>query len=436
MSHVQNIELLNLRKSIAINCLIMFLWWIAFNPGFFSADSFAVLNMARNQQLNSLWTAPWAIFIEKITLSGSHPEFGTLLISLIFATSVAIFSNSVAKNRSAVLISAILTFTPTVGAMGITLWHDIPMTAGFLLILSAVKNSRYSYKIYFLLLFFGLILSSFRHNGLPAILIWLVLMLIFGNYRKFLVASILLTIILITASSLLNQVYAAENSTGRSAYIGWMRNDISCYLSKGNDAGFLEKFYGEKVKASDWTSSSACTWFNDATNASDYSSDLEGEVPSSWFELLKEDPKFILTTHAKRHAYLLPLPIYGSPRVPFIHTTIEFPDQGVQFANPNISEKLRNYPRIWNFFNYIFGYAGIWLAITFILANRRRNRFYFEVGLLGLVQSIGFFVVADIPDGRYMLLTLVTGQFIFLFEVFPFFKSHLTKLSRSIRSFN
>ncbi len=53
----------------------------AFNPGFFSADSFGVIDMARSGNLSNAWTAIWAIFIKYLTLNGSHPEIATLFFS-------------------------------------------------------------------------------------------------------------------------------------------------------------------------------------------------------------------------------------------------------------------------------------------------------------------------------------------------------------------
>ena len=406
-----------LKKSILINCSIMTLWWLAFNPGFFSGDSFAVINMARNRQLNSLWTAPWAIFIDKITIGGRHPEFGTLIIALLLGASVAIFANSVINGKLAIWIGAILTSTPTVGAMGITLWHDIPMTAGFLLVVSAITHVNKSRKYAYLLVSVGLILGSFRHNGLPAILIFLLILLAITNYRKFLLNSILMSLLLIFCTVGLNQNLASSKSSGNSAYLGWMRNDISCYLSQNSDPDFLIKTYGTAVNIESWKSASACKWFSDATNSSDYSPQLESKVPRAWFLLFKDDPYFIISTHLKRHAYLIPIPIYGIPNIPFIHTTIELKNQDIQFTYPAVTENLRYYPRLWNFFKFFFGYAGFWLSLTFLIAWKRKSGYYFQIGILGLIESLGFFIFADIPDGRYMLFSLIAGQFILFYEM-------------------
>ena len=413
----KHLKLVLLKKPVLVYLLIASLWWVAFNPGFFSGDSFAIVNMARNNELDNQWTAPWAIYIDIVTLGGSHPEFATLLTAIIFALSLAIFSKVLPDKHRAYFVGALLILTPTVGAMGITLWHDIPMTAGFLLVISGTTRADISQRESFALVFMGLCLSSFRFNGLPTILVFLLILLFTKIDKKFVSISILLTIFFIVSATLLNQNFSPAASNGRSAYIGWMRNDISCYVSQHENSDFLNKVYGKKLDYSDWSSSSACGWFNTAKNYTDHSLSLENGIIPAWLELSKKDPAFVLKTHLQRHAYLIPLPIFGAPSIPFIHTTIEMQNQGVAFTYPKATEVLRYYPRIWNYFNFFFGYAGFWLAITFYFAWAKRNSSYFQIGYVGLITSLVLFVFADIPDGRYMLFTLVTGQFIFLYEL-------------------
>ena len=55
----------------------------------------------------------------------------------------------------------------------------------------------------------------------------------------------------------------------------------------------------------------------------------EKYVPSAWMQLLKTEPAFILKTHLDRNAYLVPIPISGIPAEPFLHSIIEYKDQGI-----------------------------------------------------------------------------------------------------------
>jgi hypothetical protein len=129
----------------------------------------------------------------------------------------------------------------------------------------------------------------------------------------------------------------------------------------------------------------------------------------------------------KRHEYLNPFPFYGPPTMPFIHTTIEYPGQNIYFWNAELSEKLRIYPRLWNYFNFIFGFSGFWLMTIFFLALRMRNLTYFGLGILGLVLNAGLFVFAIISDARFSLFVLIAGQLIAIGE----FIKYLEKRKKS-----
>jgi len=422
-----------LKKTILPYLVIATCWWIGFNPGFFSVDSFAVLNMARESNLNSLWTAQWAIFIEIVTLGGSHPELATLFVALILGFSLAVFVKSISVKNHGQWVGLLLMVTPVVGAMGITLWHDIPMVAGYLLIISGLSRSFVSKKYAYSLILLGLTLSSFRHNGLPTILVFLLIMLFWKTDRKFVVHSLILTLLFLFSSITLNQYYSGNPSTDKATYFNWMRNDISCYVSNNEKTVFLSSVYGKDSNPSEWSSKSACKWFSDAKNLSNHSLLLESRVIPAWLKLFKMDPIFIIETHLKRHAYLNPLPVFGLPNIPFIHTTIELQNQGVAFTYPQITETLRPFPRIWNGLNFIFGYAGIWLLVTYILAWTKRNFRYLQIALVGTITSLGLFIFADIPDGRYMLFTLIAGQYILLYELFEPCKNLCVKLLGRIR---
>jgi hypothetical protein len=100
--------------------------------------------------------------------------------------------------------------------------------------------------------------------------------------------------------------------------------------------------------------------------------------------------------------------------MPFIHTTIEKADVGIEFLNPSLTESTRFYPRIWNYFNFVFGYSGLWLLIIFLMAFWKKSSAYLGLGLLGLVLSSGLFIFAIIPDGRFTLFILIVGQLLAL----------------------
>jgi len=404
------------QKSLLINAFIVFLWWLAFNPGFYSGDSFGVIEMARSGNISSESTAVWAVAVKLLTINGSHPELATLFFSQLLAFSLSLFAHSLFKGKSAIWGSAALCMTPLVGAMGITLWHDIPMTSGFLLV--ATGYLRYAQKEPYALtlLIFGLAFSSFRYNGIPTLFISIILLTIIFGPKKLFVLALVSTISIGGFTSALDTRFSPPTSTHSDGLINWMRYDLSCYAATFSDKEFFLKEFKGKTTLEFWKSSQACTWFNDSEAFFKRPANLMENIPPAWLALILKDPLFVLTTHMKRHEYLNPLPFYGPPSMPFIHTTIEFPRENIYFLNPDLSEKLRIYPRIWNYFNFIFGFSGFWLMIIFIFAWRKRNPNYFGLGVLGLVLNGGLFIFAIISDARFSLFVLISSQLMVLNE--------------------
>ena len=125
---------------------------------------------------------------------------------------------------------------------------------------------------------------------------------------------------------------------------------------------------------------------------------------------MTRDPFFILSTHLERNAYLIPIPIFGIPTDPFLHSTIEFKDQGIEWAFPSIAEKARIPMRAWNAARGLTGWAGLWGLVLIGLAVVGRKRNLIQPTAMSISMMAILFVVAPIPDGRYALFVLIAGQ--------------------------
>ena len=404
----------SLSASLIRNSAVQFIWWVIFFPGFYSTDSFAVLNMAKTGDLNALWSSPWAVMVRHLSLHGSLPGLVTLFFSIILSVSMTVFFYSILPQKNGALVSAILQITPLVGAMGITMWHDIPMTSGLLLVTTYVirsnKLNAYTLNEATKYLFPGMALITFRGNGLPTVLMLFVFILLF-NFRRqgkrMLATGVLLSIFVILFS---NSFLSDTKSKDYELATGWIALNISCYASTPAGQGFVERALPGISTTDKWSSASACSWFSDAELTAADMAKARSHLPRAIFKLFREDPKFLLLTHLKRHEYLVPLPIFGLVNPPFIHSTIEFPGMGVAWAFPTLAEKARNFVRVWNFGGFIFAYAGFWLlfiACTWLF-TRRDEILY--ILIVSLTLNISLFVFAGISDARYTLFTLISGQ--------------------------
>jgi hypothetical protein len=415
-------KLLNpsIRASLLRNSLIQLIWWIIFFPGFFSTDSFGAVQMAKSGELGNSFTASWAIYVRVFSFHGNAIALLTLINGLVLVYSLTRFGYAIFSARTAAISTFLLTLTPLVSGMGITLWHDILMSAGILLVTSFfinVHKGASSYKWLLILeLLPGAVLSSFRPNGLPTIAVFAALyaLVVFLKRRSQFVqmVKLLATAFLLSASitvigsnlilglSPINNYYAQE----------WMRNDISCYADSVAGKGFVEENIPGIGTTNSWQSSAACTFLNTATVSGDEKVAAQRYIPSAWLTLLKEDPVFVLSTHAERNAYLIPIPIFGIPTEPFLHSTIEFKDQGIAWAFPTIAEKARIPMRAWNAARGLTGWAGLWGLVLIGLAVVGRKRELIPPAVMSIAMMAIIFVVAPIPDGRYALFVLIAGQ--------------------------
>ncbi len=396
------------------NSLVQVGWWIVFFPGFYSGDSFGAVSMAKTGELTNSGTASWALYVRIFSIFGHAFPLLTLIGGLILVYGVTRLSYAMFTERIAAISSFMLSLTPLVAGMGITLWHDIPLTSGFLLVVAFFTHfckrtddigghiSR--------LLVPGAVLISFKPNGLPTLILFSLIMLAFKLSKsgmKFALLAILITSSVtiigsnfILGMSPINSYFAQE----------WMRGDISCYANTPQGKGFVEKEIPGIGDTEKWASEQSCTFLNGS--ALSYIEKVKSEeyVPAAWKHLVEEDPFFVLKTHLERHAYLLPIPLFGIPTEPFLHSTIEFKDQGIEWAFPRIAEEARAPMRLWNAGRGVTSWAGLWaLVLITLLIVRRRKVFAPSIAMSMSLMAI-IFVVAPIPDGRYILFVLITGQ--------------------------
>jgi hypothetical protein len=425
-------QLLNpaFRASLLRNSTIQFIWWVIFFPGFFSSDSFAAVEMAKSGDLGNSFTASWALYVRIFSFHGNAIALLTLINGLVLVYSVTRLGYAIFSARTAAISTFLLTLTPVVSGMGITLWHDILMSAGILLITSFFINIKTEScnlkKLMLLELVPGGILTSFRPNGLPTILVFALFYSIFIclRYRSQimettkLLTKVILTSTLVTIFS--SNIILGLSPINSSFAKQWMQYDISCYASTTNGEGFVEKNIPNIGTTETWKSVDACIFISRTQISPQEAILAERFITPAWMQILKVDPTFIVKTHLKRHAYLNPLPIFGIPKAPFLHSNIEFKDQGINWKFPEVANKARNLMRMWNVARGLTGWAGFWLLLTIVFTKLGNKERLVPPMLMGISLMSILFVVAPIPDGRYALFVLIAGQLIFLGGILDF----------------
>jgi len=401
------------KLSLTRNLIIGLIWWLIFKPGFFSGDSFAAVNMARTGDLSNSFTASWAIYVRIFSLFGNSISLLTLInVSvLIYATTRAIFS--LLPDKKASITSNLLTLTPLISGMGITLWHDIPMTSGVLLLTAAfiqlAKKPQDMRRILLQSLLPGSVLITFRPNGLPTLVLFAICYLAYSR-KSALVKPIAVSIVISTLVTLTGS-YLVLRQGPINSYYGqfWMQYDISCFAATVEGKDFVENNL-PVADTETWASSAACGFIGKSKLSSEQINESTKYVPRAWLKLMIEHPIFILKTHLQRNEYVVPFFIGKPQQVPFLHSTIEIANNGIQWANPELAEKARVVMRAWNAARSLVAFSGLWLLLLWMQVLIFKRKEWLIPGIMSLSLSLILFVFAPIPDGRYSLYVLICGE--------------------------
>ena len=430
---MRNLKNDSFASSVLRNSLILFFWWSIFFPGFYSTDSFSTISQAKSGGLSNTGSATWSLYIRYASLLGNAVPLLTLISGLILTYSVTCLAYSITSKRIAAISSFVLVATPVVYAMGITLWRDIPFTAGLLLV-AAYFASQFSKEVeinerFWFLLFPGSALLTFRPNGLPTLALFSLIYFFFNRNRKtlkqLLSALVISTFMGIGFSYIFFQQAPLDSLFAQE----FMRADISCFASLDKGRGFVEENLPGISDTQGWRSPEACVFIARSNLTVNDKIKAINLLPSVWLKLIVEEPKFVLETHLKRHAYLVPVPLYGIPETPFIHSTIEFTDRGISWAFPEIAEDARVLPRAWNAGRALFGWAGLWFVVMLFFVRRRNKPELTPIIVMSFSLMSLLFVTAPIPDGRYALFVLISGQLILLSKCLELSNSTFPKLS-------
>ena len=408
--------------SLLRNSIVQLLWWIVFFPGFYSGDSFGAVLIAKTGELTNSGTASWALYVRIFSLLGNAFPLLTLISGLVLVYAVTRFAYAIFGDRVAATSSFVLTLTPIVAGMGITLWHDIPFTSG-LLILTAFfvhmqKTPEHIGTYIGTLLIPGAILISFKPNGLPTLLVFTFFMLFSKISRPGLKYAFMALLLTATVTLIGSNVILNMNPINNNFAQEWMRGDISCYANTPQGQGFVEKAIPGIGATEKWASKSGCAWLNSANLTSEERIESLNYVPAAWMSLAFREPVFLFQTHLERHAYLVPFPVFGIPTEPFLHSTIEFKDQGIEWAFPSIANTARLPMRLWNAGRGLTGWAGLWLLILVGLGVAAKRKELLPAILMSIALMGILFVVAPIPDGRYALFVLIAGQMALIGKLF------------------
>jgi hypothetical protein len=405
------------------------LWWAIFYPGLFGDDSLIHLTDARIGHVPVWFTAWWIYVVDFVSIGTRAIPLLTLAGALTLAYASYFWITAVFPRGGARAITVLaIVASPLVGAMGIQVRHDAPMTAALLICAGVLARAWHGAPLSradITLLALAVLFLPTRHNGVPTLVVSAIVLLALWRRRWRLAA-----MMLIVAAGAYAITVAATRASGNThtvqpgQTVEWLMGDISCLLSKdGVEATASEWITLEQIARRDeWPQPAACVAMNPVLRAPSFSmTAVEAhydDLVAVWRSMATRHPAAMLSAHASRVRLHLPPLLPGRPEViSFLHSTILPNDLGLAWQFPALAEGARVVIRGWNSMSYVLANSALWLLALMLLAWRRPQYrpMLAPAIVIGAVLNLGLIAAAPISEGRYGLFILIAGQSAALF---------------------
>lgn len=426
---------------------MIFIWTIClltFWPGILTPDSIVQWGQAvAKVPLDNRNPAIYTLLIRLLTTVSNTPAIVAfiqiLALSLVTAGGIRFLLNQHISVRTAWILSLIMAFSPVNLFFPITIWKDVPygisMLAVFLILLQIVISDGVWLKKrsnWIWLILSGICLSLFRHNGLPVLVVTLVVfLLLYRQIRGLLFQA--LVVIIAGYGLVLGPVYSIF------------------HVTKGNDNGInpiLVHYISAHIEAETPLTELERTWLNQVYPLDQWKYD-PCVINNLWFlpgfneKVLQENPKEVMNIFLSlskkapavslRHAfqssnmiwkiqhggcYLYRIGLMGQSDGTL--KWVEANSFGVvqESKLPKLTDPLFNFflktagP---TFPDAIFWRPAIYtywtLFVSSILALRFSKPKYLLIGLLTFVQSGMMLFITIAQDMRYQYGVMLIGIF-------------------------
>jgi hypothetical protein len=412
-------------------------WWAAMYPGLFGEDSIINVSEAATGPIRAWFTVWWIYVIRIVSINGRFfPLVGLFcILTLVFAVREwirACFPPSRARAWSLCILCA----TPLIGALGIQIKHDIPMTAGLLLcaaVLTRICSAGEALRVTDVAqLGFAVLLLSTRHNGLPTVLGAALLgaFAIKRNRTFYVVTLLTMAFGIFGVTQAATRLSRVRYSVDPVQSVEWALADISCLLTKNGVSVSGDEWRTLETIATreDWPQSNACRFMNGLIFAPSFKESVVSanywDVLRVWRALAAANPLRMMAVHFERTRIFLPPFVTGVPsndRIPFIHSTIVPNRFGFAWSFPAVANTVRVPIRAWNALRFVLASSGLWLVVLVVVWRTRThdNVLLLPTILIAASLDIGLLATAPISEGRYGLFILICGQLttlVLLFE--------------------
>lgn len=217
------------RDRLILLCVVllpMLLWWVVFFPGTFTNDSLAIIEQIRTGNWSNDHTNAYLSFVW--LTSGGGSQWGLVTLAQVILVALGITSlGSVVRRigipKPVVMVACgVFSMLPQVGAFAITMWKDVPSTAGALMLAAALLEHHVASSPKTPTLWLAgtgaLLLGAFRWNGPIALVLLGLTILAADRVKSVRSAAVIISSALLCAGTLLlpQQLGLAESRSWRA----------------------------------------------------------------------------------------------------------------------------------------------------------------------------------------------------------------------------
>lgn len=401
--------------------------WLALYPGIFSDDSLGYWSYASTGTVYGDGPATWLSWIWLTSLGGRLPALATLAGGLTLVGSIDYWTRAFDWGRVRPWLVLFAAALPSVWAIGVTLWKDVPMTAGFFLAAGLVTRAlrrRWPGSLQVALVVgVASLLISMRANGPMTALFGalIVLAVAFADTRRN-VAVAALPVAILSLVFLYAPQLATDPSPGAKSGIEFagLIADVGCAAERSDlkltpeQQSLVSSQFG---LAGEWWDAELCMWTDALYSDAEFADRMNeaGPMPAArfWLSVFVDHPVELVAARSYRLTNQLPWPITGIPRpLPFIQSEMTPNSIGIAWAFPHVAEALRLPIRAWNAARIVTGSPGLWLLVSIVVVGatwKRASRAAAPTVAYMLAMQILIFAFSPFSESRYGLLALIAG---------------------------
>lgn len=405
-------RLLISNKLFFISFLPYLFWWIAFFPGIIDHDGNSTLIQFQQNNFSNSQTLNWLIWVSVTSGNAKLIWMSTFLQAFLGCLAIGKLFKYFSQDYWHVY-TLVFGLIPYVGGFLIHFWHDATFIIGVVIvcetILTHANNISEITKTRGAWILFGIFLISTRHNGLPVLVLFLIILILsikVSQTRIFLGFLAIFSISIFFIGSLFFQIKPASTSFGLSNFVA----DIVCVSSKEPDlinAADWEYMVSMAPK-NDWLNINACKTANPIFYSGHFKTYVIEKNPrqflSFWSKVGTIRPNYFIAARLDRADSFLP-PILGSIPERMYFLDIWSPVGNYSDVNKIVHFIALSLMMVTVFAAPILGWSGLhWFILTLVLvylSYMRSKKEYFFIWTFLSLQQIYLIINTQGPDARY-----------------------------------